>query len=95
MEDPAPSNPQATKDVDMDQADYDRESDPTQRKKRKEQFSGELHQPKQKALTPKVKASPQSAIDEETESDNYLDNRAPLLRRPTMKSPPPSLDQSR
>ena len=82
-EDPAPSNPQATKDVDMAQADYDRESDSTvqesdtvDEEKRKEQLSGERHQPKQKAmpmnlltlrLTPKIKASPQSAFDEETE----------------------------
>ena len=82
-EDPASSN------VDMDQADYDRESDSTaqesdtdteEEERRKEQLSGERHQPKQKALlmnlptlrlTPKIKASPQNAIDEETESDNY------------------------
>ena len=56
-EDPAPSNAQATKDVDMDQADYDRESDSTvqesdtaKEKKRKEQLLGKSSQPKQEAM---------------------------------------------
>ena len=56
-EDPAPSNVQATKDVDMGQADYDRESDSTvqesdteEEEKRKEQLFGESSQPKQKAM---------------------------------------------
>ena len=74
-EDPAPSNPQATKDVDMDQADNDSESDSTVQE-------SELHQPKQKAMpmnppTLKIKASPQSSIDEETESERMT---IPLLK---------------
>ena len=92
-------------------ADYDRESDSAvqesdaeEKEKRKEQLLGESSQPKQKAmpmnppalrLTPKIKALPQGLIDEETESDNYSDNRAPLSRRPTTKVSPPSIDESK
>ena len=91
--------------VHMEEADYDRDTDSEEEKK-----TGRPHEerPRSKAmpmqpsyppplrLTSKARARPNNDMDEESESDYPQDNknRSPLPRRPALKSPPPSIDQS-
>ena len=94
-------------DIPMEQADYDRDSDSDEDKKPSEPPLEE--RPRQKAmpmqppvptlrLSPKIKAQQSMTLDEETESENvkhHHEERPPLPRRPTMKAPPASLEQSK
>ena len=94
-------------DIPMEQADYDRDSDSNEDKKPLDSSLEE--RPRQKAmpmqppvptlrLTLKIKGQPSMTLGEETESDNAKhdhEDRPPLPRRPTMKAPPASLEQSK
>ena len=104
--DKKPKSDRQEEDIPMEQADNDRDSDSDEDKKPSEP---PLERPRQKAmpmqppvpplrLTPKIKAQPSMTLDEETESDNvkhHHEERPPLPRRPTMKAPPASLEQSK
>ena len=101
------SNLPEEEDIPMEQVDYDRDSDTDEDKKPADLPLEET--PRQKAmpmqppvptlrLTPNLKAQPSATLDEETESDNAKhqhEDRPPLPRRPTMKAPPASIDQSK
>ena len=91
----------------IEQADYDRESETEEEKnppsRPHEERPPHKAMPTQPPVPPlrlssKAKAQPQNPLDEETESDNQQRtnaNRPPLPRRPTMMSPPLSIDHSR
>ena len=94
-------------DIQMEQADYDRDSDtdednkPAGRplKERPRQRATPMQPPVPPLkLTPKVKAQPSVTLDDETESDNAKHpnaDRPPSPRRPTIKAPPASIDHSK
>ena len=96
----ARSNLPEEDDINMEQADYERDSD-TEEEKNPPGLPLDKR-PKSKAmptqpsvpplkLTPKIKAQPKNDLDEETEFDNYQTNKAdrpPLPLRPTTSSIP-------